>query len=194
MISSAKSIKSTEPLANYFSLSLLLKLGALIRLTSLSLLFAGSAAIVFAAITLVKTGEAHGLSVSQAASANAPVFIQYSKVVAAACVALLMAEAIDSFFTRHLTKLKLSQYIASALCCLCGFIFALIIAPHMDQLLPYINMDPQAHESFQHLHHYSRFLFSGMILFAWASLVMPVFFSMNAMTTGNDLNAQRNTE
>lgn len=178
-------------MANYFSLSLLLRLGALIRLSSLSLLFAGSVAIVFAAVVMVKAGEAQGLTAAQAASANAPIFIQFSKIVAGACVALLIAEAIDSFFTRHLVRLKLTQYVASVLCCLFGFIFAFVAAPLMEHLLVSINVDPQAHQSFRQLHELSRVLFSGMILFAWISLILPVFANINAI---DDIKAQRNTD
>jgi hypothetical protein len=180
-------MKSTDAMPSSFGLSLLLRIGALIRLSSLSLLFAGSAAIVFAAITLVKAGEAHGLTVSQAAAANAPIFIQYGKVVAAVGVLLLIAEAIDSFCTRRLSKLKLSQYIASALCCLCAFIFAFVCAPMMDHLLPYISTDTQAHENFHRLHESSRLLFSGMILCAWTSLILPIFGEFGASSADIEL-------
>lgn len=147
----------------------------IIRLTSLSVLFAGSASIVLAAITLVKAGEAKGLTVSQAAAANAPVFIVFSKVIAVACIALLIAEVVGGILKPQHTKLKRVQYLASALCCVCGFIFAFYTAPLMDHLLAMINQDPAAHETFHQLHESSRLLFVGIISFAWISLILPVF-------------------
>ncbi len=153
----------------------LFRLGKIIRLTSLSVLFGGSISIVLAAITLVKAGVAKGLTVSEAAMNNAPVFIVFSKVIAVVCVALLLAEVIDSVFKRPYTKLKLAQYTASILCCICGFIFAFYTAPLMEHLLTLINQDPAAHETFHSLHESSRLLFSGIIVFAWIALILPIF-------------------
>jgi len=150
--------------------------GKILRLTSLSILFAGSAAIVFAAITLVKLGQSKGLTVSAAAAANAPVFLYFSKIAAGAAVVLLLAEAIDSFFTSKFTQPKIFQYIATAACCLCAFNFAFVIAPEMEYLLPYVTSNAGIRTSFHGLHETSRLLFSGIILFAWVSLVLPAFF------------------
>ncbi len=160
---------------NIARFTFLLKLGKILRLTSLSILFAGSAAIVFAAITLVKAAQANGLSVSAAATANAPIFLHYSKVVAVTAVVLLIAEAVDSFFTQKYTKFKLIQYVATTICCLCAFNFAFVIAPEMQYLLPYIHSLNGIQDAFQNLHETSRILFSGIILFAWLSLIMPAF-------------------
>ena len=177
MTSSAKLLRSPKPLIGNVGLIVLTKMGTIIRLTALSLLFAGSIAVVFVAVTLVKAGEAKGLTVAEAASANAPVFIEFSKLIAASCISLLIAEAIDSFSTRHFSRLKLIQYALSAFCCLCGFTFALVLAPMMNQLLDSINYDVHSYETFRALHQSSRFIFSGIILFAWLSLILPIFGS-----------------
>ncbi len=153
----------------------ILKIGAILRVTSLSILFAGCSAIVFAAITLVKAAEAKGVAASVAATTNAPVFLNFSKIIAIAGVALLIAEAADSFFSRRYTRFKLVQYIATAVCCLCAFNFAFVVSPEMEHLLPYIHNSVGIHEAFQNLHESSRLLFGGIILFAWISLIMPVF-------------------
>jgi hypothetical protein len=158
------------------SLNLIAKFGLGIRITSLAVLFGGSASIVFAAITLVKAGMANGLSVTQAATANAPIFLNYSKVTAIAAVALLLAEAIDSFFTTKFDQPKIMQYVATAACCLCAFNFAFVIAPEMEHLLPYVLTNDGIRQSFHSLHETSRLLFSGVIIFAWIALILPVVY------------------
>jgi uncharacterized protein YybS (DUF2232 family) len=128
--------------------ALIAKLGAILRLSSLAVLFAGSAAIVFAAITLVKIGEAKGLTVSAAATANAPIFLHFAKVTSIAAVLLLIAEVIDNYFTPKITRLKIIQYIATGACCLCVFAFSFVIAPQMMQLLPDVASNKEARQSF----------------------------------------------
>ncbi len=154
----------------------MLKLGKILRITSLAILFAGSAAIVFAAITLVKMGQAKGLSISEAATVNAPIFLQFSKIAAGAAVLLLLSEAIDSFYTVKFTQNKIIQYIATALCCLCAFNFAFVIAPEMEHLLPYVVSNADIQKSFHNLHEISRLVFAGTIFFAWMSIVIPIFY------------------
>lgn len=140
------------------------------------MLFAGSAAIVFAAITLVKAGEAHGLSVTEAATANAPVFLAFGKVTAISAALLLVAEGLDAFILKNFSRAKIARYTASILCCLCAFAFSFVIAPAMDNLLPGIANNPEMKESFQQLHKVSRMCFSGVIIFSWLSLVLPCFY------------------
>ncbi len=167
--------KKKSPITNR-KLAWLEKPGKILRLSSLSVLFAGSAAIVLAAITLVKAGVAGGLTVSAAAAANAPIFLIFAKVAAGAAALLLLAEAIDSLSNGKFTQSKIIQYIASAACCLCAFHFAFSIAPEMETLLPQIADHASARNSFHALHESSRLFFSGIILFAWLSLILPVFF------------------
>lgn len=168
-----------QTLAKFASL---FKFGAILRLTSLSILFAGSSAIVFAAVTLVKVAEAKGVPVSTAATANAPIFLYFSKVVAVATMALLIAEALDSFSTRRFSKFKLAQYIATTFCCLCAFNFAFVVSPEMEHLLPYIQSSTGVQEAFHSLHETSRLLFGGIILFSWLSLIFPVFHNEDFIT------------
>jgi TRAP-type C4-dicarboxylate transport system permease small subunit len=150
--------------------------GKVLRLTSLSILFAGSAGIVFAAVTLIQIGQSNGLPVSTSALANAPIFLYFSKIAAGAAVALLLAEAIDSFVTSKFTQPKIFQYISTAACCLCAFNFAFVVAPEMEYLLPFVKNNVSIGHSFHGLHETSRLLFMGMILFSWVSLILPVFF------------------
>ena len=176
MQSPSPPLKKTESKTINSKAIFIAKLGVILRLTSLSILFAGSAAIVFAAITLVKIGEAKGLTIAQAATANAPIFLHFSKVTAIAAVLLLLAEAIDSFFIIKYTQTKIIQYIATAACCLCAFNFAFVIAPEMERLLPYVASNEGIRLAFHSLHETSRIVFSGIILFAWISLILPVFY------------------
>ena len=161
------------------NIAFLAKLGEILRLTSLAILFAGSAAIVFAAITLVKIGEAKGLSVSAAATANAPIFLHFSKVIIFSSIILLLSQAIDSFSSGKFDKGKILQYITSALCCICAFAFAFVIAPEMDNLLPQVANNAEIRQSFHNLHEMSRIMFAGIIIFAWLSLILPIFYKVD---------------
>ena len=173
---SANPNQAAENKENVLNSELAQKIGKVLRLTSLSVLFAGCAAIVFAAITLVKIGEAKGMTITAAATANAPIFLHFSKVVAATGVILLIAEAMDSFVNPNLTRPKIIQYIATALCCLCAFSFAFFVAPQMEQMLSSLPGNASIQQSFHSLHETSRILFSGIIIFAWVSLIVPVLY------------------
>ncbi len=176
-MTTATEVKKPIEESNIAKTGFLFKLAKIMRLTSLSILFAGSAAIVFAAITLVKAAEAKGMTVSAAATANAPIFLHFSKVLAVVGVILLISEAADTLSIKKYTKTKLIQYAATALCCLCAFVFAFSIAPQMQDLLPSIASNLDAQKAFHTLHETSRALFSGVIIFAWLSLIMPVFYA-----------------
>ena len=151
-----------------------MKIVRIIRLISLSVLFAGSAAIVFAAITLVKAAEATGISVTEAATRNAPLFIQFSNITIVCAFLLLLAESIDFAVHKNLSKLALTRYIASGLCIAACIVFSFGIIPPMKALLPQISSDPAAHAQFTKLHSMSRGVFGASILFALISLIIPV--------------------
>jgi len=161
---------------------------SILRLISLAILFGGSAAVVFSAITLVKAAEAQGIPTAQAAAANAPVFIHFSKVALGASIALLVAEALDFSRRKRPEKLVLFRYVVSLLCVATTMIFALGIVPPMAELLPLLHsksgISPEdlarAHADFQKLHELSRMVFGGTIVLALISLVLPTFGSQPA--------------
>lgn len=145
----------------------------ILRLIALSILFGGSAAIVFSAITLVKAAEAQGIPVAQAAATNAPLFIHFSTIALVAGCALLLAECLDYASHRRLTKGLIVRYSVSLLCTATTMVFAFGIVPPMQELLPAIASDPKAHEAFHKLHEMSRMVFGSTILLALVSLVIP---------------------
>ena len=149
----------------------------ILRWVSLSLLFGGSVSVVVAAITLVKAAEAQGVPVSQAASANAPVFVQFSKIALVAALALVLGESADYASHRTLSKLILARYAASLLCAATAMIFTLGIVPPLEELRAAISTSPSAHAEFTKLHETSRMVFGATILLALISLVMPAFQS-----------------
>jgi len=148
-------------------------LSTILRLVALAILFGGSAAIVFAAITLVKAAEAQGVPVAEAANANAPLFIQFSKVALGAGIALLLAESLDFANNRLTDKLTIARYVSSLLCVATTMIFAFGIVPVLEELRPRIKTDEAAHAEFRKLHEFSRMVFGGTILLALISLVIP---------------------
>jgi len=154
---------------------MILRICEAVRLVALAILFGGSGAITFAAITLVKVAESHGVPVREAAQANAPVFIAFSKVALVASVILVVTE-LAHFALRHKSGSKqLVRYGVSFLCFLCTAIFSLVITPNMESLLPSIKTDEAAHAQFQRLHEQSRIVFGGTMLFALIALVYPAF-------------------
>ncbi|MDZ4835038.1 MAG: DUF4149 domain-containing protein [Candidatus Melainabacteria bacterium] len=155
------------------------KTSEILRLISLSILFGGSATVVFVAIVLVKSAVASGVPQSEAAGINAPAFIQFAKVVAGASVMLLAAEALNFAAIKkglvEKTKTTFSRLAASLICAVTAFIFAFAIVPPMDELRPLIKTDEVKAAEFKKLHDVSRGVFGATILFALISLVLPVF-------------------
>ncbi len=147
----------------------------IMRLISLSLLTGGSAAVTFTAIVLVKAAVAHGVSVSEAATANAPIFLSYSKVAMGAAAILAIAELIDFNTLKLKTKLDHVRYMCSLVAIVCVAVFSFGIVPPMESLLPDIKTVAEAREQFHHLHELSRAIFGASILFAFVSLLMPAF-------------------
>ena len=156
----------------------------ILRTISLALLFGGSAATVFAAIVLVKAAQAKGVPVPEAAAANAPVFIHFSKVALGSAIVLLLSEVM-ALFSSPTTKLTVVRYASSALCIVSAVVFALVIVPPLDALLPVINTDPTAHKSFHDLHELSRAVFGVTIFSALISLVLPLFEKGTLATAAN---------
>ncbi len=150
----------------------------ILRLISLAMLFGGSTATVFAAITLISAAKAQGVPVSEAAATNAPVFIEFSKVALAFAIALVVAEAIeikgDLKSLEKGTRWRMARYFSSIVCAISTFIFALAIVPQMEDVRVLMKTDPAAKQQFQKLHEASRLIFTGTIVFALASLVLPV--------------------
>ncbi|MBY0550318.1 MAG: DUF4149 domain-containing protein [Candidatus Obscuribacterales bacterium] len=146
----------------------------LLRTVSLALLFGGSSAIVFAAIVLVKAAQAKGVPVPEAAATNAPIFIHFSKIALGSAVVLLLSEIMD-LFRAEKTKLTVARYATSAVCIVSACVFALVIVPPLDALLPVINTDPTAHKSFHDMHELSRAVFGVTIFSALLSLILPIF-------------------
>lgn len=149
-------------------------LSEILRALSLSILFGGSAMVVFVAITLVKAQTAQGIPTAEAAAANAPAFVSYGKILLGAAVALLFAEVL-AFTKEQKTKALFVRLGASAICIVTAFIFSLAIVPPMDKLLPSIKTDSAAHAQFQDLHESSRKVFGATIVFALISLLTPIF-------------------
>ncbi len=145
------------------------------RLIALSLLTGGSAAVTFTAIALVKAATAHGVSVSEAATANAPIFLNYAKIALGAAILLAIAEIIEFTKPGSKTKLDLFRYIASVGSIVCVMVFTFGIVPPMERLLPDIKTVTEAHEQFHKLHELSRAIFGTSIFLAFASLLLPVF-------------------
>lgn len=145
------------------------------RTLSLVMLSGGSAAIVFAAVVLVKAATAKGIPVAEAATANAPLFIAYSRVALGSAVVLLVAEILDLITNKNKTGLSKVRYVSSIISITAAFAFALGIVPPLEELLPMIAQDPAAHEKFHKLHEMSRVIFGISILGAFASLLIPLF-------------------
>jgi len=144
------------------------------RLICLSILFAGSSAIVFAAISFVRTARLHGMTTAQAASFNAPTFLIYSKIVLAVAVLLAIVELTGFFLSQ--AKLTLAQgirYGAEALCIAATLLFSVVIAPAMEKLMPQLAESASAYAAFHELHHWSEIYFGCMILFALIALLTP---------------------
>jgi hypothetical protein len=150
-----------------------------LRLIVLSVLFAGSASIVFAAITLVKAGELQGIPVQQSAAANAPIFLQFSNVVLTASLILIVCEWGHYRRTKDPARVSYARYAASFVCFICTLLFSLVIVPNMERVLPAIHQDKAAFLEFTKLHHLSRMVFGGTVLFALVSLVLT-----DVVTTG----------
>jgi hypothetical protein len=150
-------------------------LGRILRTVALAILFGGSVAVVFSAVTLVHTAVAEGLPRAEAAARNAPVFIAYAKVNLITGFVLLIGEALDYAKRRLWNKGTIAQYACSLLCVITTMIFALAIVPPMDRLLPELKTNQTAQAEFQQLHKVSQMVFGGTILLALASLILPIF-------------------
>lgn len=155
--------------------TILTRSGQICRLASLSVLSAGAAMIIVSAITVVKAATAGGMSVPEAATLNAPVFILFSKVALGSAFILLLGESLAYAAERRMTKLDIGRVAASILTIVCAVLFGFYFVPPMQDLLPRLKTDTAAHAEFHKLHEQSRPVFGAMIFAALASLLIPVF-------------------
>ncbi len=151
-------------------------LSYILRVISLSFLFAGSTSIIFAALALVNAAKLNGISVPEAAAANAPMFTMFSTVVLICAFILLLAEALHYAIHRSLTTAVKARYAASLICVAAALVLKFGIIPGMEQ----ITMLPKAQRleaDFKKLHEASRMDFMVIIVSALVSLLMPGFAS-----------------
>jgi hypothetical protein len=149
------------------------KLTAAVRLICLALLFGGSTAVVFTAIVLVKTAVAAGMSQTAAATANAPIFINFANVALGSAIGLLVVEALDFATQPAKSKSTYIRYAASFVTIATAMIFSLGLTPMMAELLPAIATNTDAHNEFHKLHTLSRMIFGGTIFCALIALITP---------------------
>jgi hypothetical protein len=144
------------------------------RVVSLAILCAGSMGFVFAAVTGVKSAEERGIPVAQAATANAPVFVEYAKAALVLCIFLLFLELLGYAFNRKLDMARKLRFGTSAACFTAAAFLALAIVPRMEQLIPEIQNKEDSRAEFHGLHNQSRVVVSAIILFAFASIAIPL--------------------
>jgi hypothetical protein len=159
-----------------------------LRLIALSILFGGSVTIVAVAMMLVFSAVAEGIPKTQAATANAPIFIHFSKVLLGGGITLLIAEALSFSQSKNTAKSTLIRYVLSLLCVATTMIFALGIVPPMSEMLTIMhtktNLSAEEltglQSSFHRLHEISRLVVGGTILTALFSLLIPASMSQPA--------------
>jgi hypothetical protein len=149
-----------------------------LRVISLVILSAGSVGFVVAAMASVKSAQEHGASISQAATANAPVFAQYGNVILVLTIFLVFVELLDYLVDRKVDRARLFRYGTSVACLLSAVTFARILVPQMESLLPTIGSSEQAHASFQELHNLSRIVVGALVLFSVASIAIPLGYAI----------------
>lgn len=126
-------------------------------------------------MALVIAAKANGATTEEAATANSPIFLQYSKMALGAAIVLAAAELMDFMQPALKTKLDKFRYLAGFLCIALVCVFSLNIVPPMERLLPDIKTVKEAHEQFHHLHELSRAVFGSSILMAYIALLLPLF-------------------
>lgn len=150
------------------------KLSEILRAISLSILFGGSAMVVFVAVVLVKSQTAQGIPVSEAAANNAPAFIQYAKVLTGASVTLLIAEGLGFFSAKIKNTALYARIATSMLCVICGFVFSFVFVKPMAAIQPLMKTDEAKAAQFHDLHEKSRIVFGAAIIFALLSILIPI--------------------
>lgn len=153
----------------------MIKLSYILRVLSLAILFGGSIAVVVSAITLVKAAQAHGVPASDAATANAPMFLSFSNMVMVSGFVLLFAESLDYAKHRVINKLLTVRYGASLICSIATIILCFAIVPPMKEMLGSVHSSEHTLQVWQTFHKSSQIAFGVIILSALVSLVMPVF-------------------
>lgn len=161
-----------DPITGGFTM---IKLSYILRVISLAILFGGSIAVTVSAITLVKAAQLHGVPTSEAATANAPMFLTFSNIVMVSGFVLLFAESLDYAKHRVINKMLSIRYGASLLCSVATIVLAFAIIPPMKDMLGNINSNARTVEIWQTFHESARVAFGVIILSALVSLVMPAF-------------------
>jgi len=149
-----------------------------LRVISLAILCAGSIGFIWAAVSGVTAAHQAGVPVAVAAAANAPVFVEYSKGVLVLAIFLLFVEFLDYLVDRKVNRARQLRYVSSALCFISAAVLSLLVVPRMSDLIPDIASKEEAHAAFQSLHNQSRGLVGGIIIFAFASIVIPLGFAL----------------
>ena len=150
-------------------------LSYVLRVISLSFLFAGSTSAIFCAITLINAAKERGVPVAVAAGQNAPMFTMYSSVILICAGILLFAEALHYAKHRLLTPAVKARYATSLICVAAALVLKLGIIPQMDLLTVKMQTDPAAKAEFDKLHHASAIDFTVVIVTAMVSLLLPGF-------------------
>jgi hypothetical protein len=154
------------------STQMLAKVIAILRTLLLVILSGGAIGVVFSAVVLVKAATAEGIPVAVAANTNAPVFIAFGKLAIFVALSLLVAEGIDFATNKDSSKLTKWRRIFALISSAFALVFALGITPPMETLRVKLKTDEAARVEFHKLHEVSRVIFSIMIFFALASLVL----------------------
>jgi hypothetical protein len=159
-------------------------LAYILRVISLSFLFAGSTTMIFTAITLVKAGEAAGVPATQTAGVNAPMFYMFSIVMLVCGILLLLGEALDYAKERRLTPSIKARYASSLICVAAAMVYSFGIVPQMQQLHAAMKdskaaeeQSKAAHRAFEQFHKASQMDMSVIIVCALVSLLLPGFES-----------------
>jgi hypothetical protein len=152
-------------------------LAYILRVIALAFLFAGTASITFAAITLVTAAHAQGVPIPQAAATNAPMFYMFGTVVFVNAILLLLGEALDYAAERRLPGVVKARDASSLICVAAAMVLKFGIIAPMQQLSPQIKDSQEAHAAFTKFHEASRIDFSIIIVCALISLLLPAFDS-----------------
>jgi hypothetical protein len=129
---------------------------------------------VFAAVSGVKSAQERGIPVAQAATANAPVFVEYGKAALVLCIFLIFLELVDFVFQRKPDFARKLRYGTSAACFVAAAYLALALIPQMEQLIPDLRTNEESHAQFQALHNQSRVVVTAIIILAFASIAIPL--------------------
>lgn len=153
----------------------MIRLSYILRVFALAVLFGGSIATIVAAITFVQAAALHNISTAAAAAANAPMFLQFSRMIMPCGFMLLAAESLDYAGERKLSWLIGARYAASFICIAATMILSFGIIPAMKDMHANIHDSAQAYAEWTKFHEASRIAFGIIILSSAISLIIPAF-------------------